>query len=245
MTENKIHINKGTDYTIINQNNLPLNVGILIFDEVEVLDVTGPFEVFAVTRLNEERRSNESSPFKLMLISETLKTIFTTGGLRLTPDMTIDNNVKLDLLIVPGGKGTRREVDNAKLIQWISEKASGTPLTTSVCTGSHLLEKAGLLDGRIATTHWNAFDYLRLSAPKAHILTDVQFTMVEPIFTSAGVASGIDLSLRIVSYFFGTGVGQSTAHYMQYPYPQMNRWGRINTQKTHPFTQRLDLSLYL
>jgi transcriptional regulator GlxA family with amidase domain len=83
-----------------------------------------------------------------------------------------------------------------------------------------------LLDGRIATTHWKAFDFLRLSAPKARILTDVQFTMAEPIFTSAGVASGIDLSLRIVSYFFGTEIGQSTARYMQYPYPTSDMIGK-------------------
>jgi transcriptional regulator GlxA family with amidase domain len=219
LTESRIQTNKSTHHSAINQNNLPLTVGILIFDEVEVLDVTGPFEVFSATRLNEERRFSEPSPFKLALISETLKTIIATGGLRLTPDLTFDSNVKLDLLIVPGGRGTRREVDNTKLIQWISKQTSGTPLTASVCTGSCLLGKAGLLDGRIATTHWKAFDFLRLSAPKAHILTDVQFTTVEPVFTSAGVASGIDLSLRIVSYFFGTEIGQATAHYMQYPYP--------------------------
>jgi transcriptional regulator GlxA family with amidase domain len=216
----------GAVYPTVNHNNQPLIVGILIFDEVEVLDVTGPFEVFSATRLNEERRFSEPSPFRILLVSENPNPIFATGGLRLTPDITFDHNVKLDLLVVPGGKGTRMEIGNAKLIDWISKQASETPLTASVCTGSCLLGKAGLLDGRIATTHWKAFDFLRLSAPKARILTDVQFTMAEPIFTSAGVASGIDLSLRIVSYFFGTEIGQSTARYMQYPYPTSDMIGK-------------------
>ena len=90
--------------------DLPITVGILIFDEVEVLDVTGPFEVFCVTRLDEKRRLEESSPFRLLLIAETLKQIIAVGGLRFTPDFTIDGCPNLDLLVVPGGMGTRREV---------------------------------------------------------------------------------------------------------------------------------------
>jgi transcriptional regulator GlxA family with amidase domain len=91
-----------------------------------------------------------------------------------------------------------------------------------VCTGSSLLGKAGLLDGREATTHWRAFDFLRHAAPNAHIRDDVRFTLVDPIFTSAGISAGIDMALRIVSHFFGTKIGQATAHHMEYPYPHHN-----------------------
>jgi transcriptional regulator GlxA family with amidase domain len=207
-----------------NQNQLPLTVGILIFDQVEVLDVAGPFEVFSITRLNEELRQEESSsPFRILLISEKLCPVLAIGGLRFTPDVTIDNCPELDLLIVPGGWGTRTEVKNVNLLKWIANRASKNMLTASVCTGSSLLGKAGLLDGREATTHWRAFDFLSQSAPNAHIREDVRFTLADPIFTSAGISAGIDMALLIVSHFFGSKIGQATARQMEYPYPRSNR----------------------
>ena len=201
------------------QRNAFLTVGILVFDQVEVLDVTGPFEVFSVTRLNESMRQNEPSPFRVLLVSEKVEPIHAVGGLRLLPDVSICECPQLDLLVVPGGWGTRREIKNKKLIGWIAERASTTGLVASVCTGSSLLGKAGLLDRREATTHWLAFDFLRKAAPKAKIQMDVRFTLQQPVFTSAGVSSGIDLALRIVSQYFGTNIGIATARYMEYPYP--------------------------
>jgi transcriptional regulator GlxA family with amidase domain len=206
------------------KNNLPLIVGILIFDQVEVLDVAGPFEVFSVTRLNEERRLKELSPFRVILVSEKLDQVLAIGGLRFIPDVTFDNCPDLDLLMVPGGWGTRKEVKNDALLKWIAARAaSKTKLIASVCTGSSLLGKAGLLDGREATTHWRAFDFLQEAAPKTKIRRDVLFTMVEPIFTSAGVSAGIDLALRIVSHFFGEEIAEATAQQMEYPYPKNDR----------------------
>ena len=202
---------------------IPLIVGILIFDDVEILDVAGPFEVFAVTRLNDEQRLQQSSPFKVYLISETNKQITAIGGLRLTPDVTISECPELDLLVIPGGWGTRKESKNKILVKWIGNQFTNNRLIASVCTGSSLLGKAGLLDGRDATTHWRAFDFLKESAPKARILKNVRFTLTEPIFTSAGVSAGIDLALRIVSHVFGTEVGQATARQMEYPYPNSDQ----------------------
>src|ERR687898_417242 len=117
---------KVTSLTKKNQNQLPLTVGILIFDQVEVLDVAGPFEVFAVTRLNEECRQDESSsPFRILLISEKIGPVLAIGGLRFTPDVTIDNCPEgLDILIVPGGWGIRNEVKNVNLLKWIANRAS-------------------------------------------------------------------------------------------------------------------------
>jgi transcriptional regulator GlxA family with amidase domain len=204
----------------MNQDRLPLTVGIVIFDQVEVLDVAGPFEAFSVTRLNEERRREQSSPFRILLVSERKGQVSAIGGLRFTPDVTIDDCPALDLLVVPGGWGTRKEVKNNTLLSWIADRAAKTRLTASVCTGSSLLGKAGLLNGREATTHWRAFDFLRDAAPTALIRQDVLFTLDDPIFTSAGVSAGIDLALRIVSHFFGTKIGQATARQMEYPYPQ-------------------------
>jgi transcriptional regulator GlxA family with amidase domain len=206
----------------INPSNCKLVVGILIFNNVEILDVAGPFEVFSVTRINEHLRFEEDSPFKVMLIAENPNQILTVGGLHLTPDFTIDNCPKLDLLMVPGGMGTRTEVNNSTLIKWISNQNGKTKLIASVCTGSSLLGRAGLLDGHDATTHWRSFDFLLESAPKAHIVKNVLFTLEEPVFTSAGVAAGIDLALCIVSHFWGVEVGQATARHMEYPYPKTN-----------------------
>jgi len=204
------------------QDNLPITVGILIFDQVEVLDVAGPFEVFSVTRLNEKSRREESSasPFRVLLVSEKLSQVIAIGGLRLTPDVSIYNCPNLDLLLVPGGWGTRKEVKNDNLLKWIADMSAKTKITASICTGSSLLGKAGLLDGRESTTHWRAFDFLREAAPKTKIRRDVLFTLTEPVFTSAGVSAGIDLDLRIVSHFFGTEVEEATAQHMEYPYPQ-------------------------
>jgi transcriptional regulator GlxA family with amidase domain len=164
-----------------------------------------------------------SSPFKVLLIAEKLDQISTIGGLRLSPDVSFETCPKLDLLIVPGGWGTRKEVKNDKLVKWIANRLAESKITASVCTGSSLLGKAGLLDGLESTTHFQAFDFLRQSAPNTKIREDVLFTLTEPVFTSAGVSAGIDLTLRIVSHFFGSEVGMATAHHMEYPYPQNNK----------------------
>jgi transcriptional regulator GlxA family with amidase domain len=179
-------MDSGVDTFVMNNNQsqllLPLTVGILIFDQVEVLDVAGPFEVFSATRLNEECRQKESSPFRILLVSEKIGPVLAVGGLRFTPDVTIDNcPEELDLLIIPSGLGIRNEVKNVNLLKWIANRASKAGLTASVCTGSSLLGKAGLLDdGREATTHWRAFDFLRQAAPNAHIREDVRFTLDTP-----------------------------------------------------------------
>jgi putative intracellular protease/amidase len=120
---------------IIGKNQLPLIVGILIFDQVEVLDVAGPFEVFAVTHLNEERRQEKPSPFRVLLVAENKDQVSAIGGLRFTPDVTKDNCPELDLLIVPGGMGTRIQVKNANLLKWIwIDWDFKTKLTVSVLT---------------------------------------------------------------------------------------------------------------
>jgi transcriptional regulator GlxA family with amidase domain len=215
------------NYARINKNQLPLTVGILIFDQVEVLDVAGPFEVLVVTRLNEERRQEELSPFRVLLISESMDQVSAVGGLRFTPDVTKDNCPELDLLIVPGGWGTRTQIKNVDLLKWIANKSARTRLTVSVCTGSSLLGKAGLLDGHEATTHWRTFDFLKQAAPNAYIREDLRFTKDSSIFTSAGISAGIDMALHIVSHFFGTKIGEATARQMEYPYPQSNQRSRM------------------
>src|SRR5215471_3692334 len=129
-------------------------VGIVIYPDVEVLDFAGPYEVLSVCRLDESCRREEPSPFEVLLVAGSREPVRATGGLRVLPDHDLDSCPPLDLLLVPGGWGSRREVDNARLIDWIRARAAGAELTASVCTGSFLLAKAGLLDGRRATTHF-------------------------------------------------------------------------------------------
>ena len=129
-------------------------VGILVCPNVEVLDFCGPFEVFSVTRLNEEARREEPSPFEVLLVAESKDTVVATGGLKVVPDVTLDTCPPLDILVVPGGWGTRSEINNERLVKWIGERGREVETLPSVCTGSMLLGKAGLLDGRRATTHW-------------------------------------------------------------------------------------------
>jgi transcriptional regulator GlxA family with amidase domain len=136
------------------------HVGILIFPDVEVLDFAGPFEVFSVIRLNEERRREEPSPFEVGLIAESLDPVTTSGRMRVLPNFDLNNCPGLDILLVPGGWGTRKEINNERLIGWIAKHGKQVKTLTSVCTGSLLLGRAGLLDGLQATTHWRALDWM-------------------------------------------------------------------------------------
>ena len=194
------------------------NVGILIFDGVEVLDFAGPYEVFSRTRLtagSDSRRSEESAPFSVFTVAKTRASIRTTGDLEVVPHFGFAEAPPIDLLLVPGGFGTRALVNDAETLDWIRRVAATTRKTTSVCTGSLLLAKAGLLEGRRATTHWGALDLL--DGMKAGVTVDRERRVVDDgIITSAGVASGIDMAFYVVESLFGRGVADETAHYIEY-----------------------------
>ena len=198
-------------------------VGILIFPAVEVLDFCGPYEVFSVARLDEERRRTESSPFEVLLVAETRDPVVATGGLRVIPDATLETCPPLDILVVPGGWGTRAEMSNQRVLKWIAERAREIETLTSVCTGAMLLGQIGLLDGRRATTHWRSLELMRQSFPsvtvedKLHVVEDGQ------VLTSAGISAGIDMALRVVARYCGEAVGRATARHMEYPFPDDNR----------------------
>lgn len=198
------------------------HVGILIFDEVEVLDFCGPFEVFSVARLDEEQRRNQPSPFRVSLISQNGGQVEATGGLKVLTDFSIENCPSLNILVVPGGLGTRREVNNIDLLNWISLRNQEVELLTSVCTGAVLLGKAGLLDGIQATTHWMALDWFRQTCPNVSVLDDQHIVEVDRIITSAGISAGIDMALKVVTRYFGEAVARSTARHMEYMYSSDN-----------------------
>ncbi|RPH78459.1 MAG: DJ-1/PfpI family protein [Candidatus Rokuibacteriota bacterium] len=197
-------------------------VGILVFPDVEVLDFCGPFEVFSVTRLNEELRREESSPFEVLLVAEKSGTVVTTGGMKVTPDHTIDTCPPLDILVVPGGWGTRAEIKNARLVNWIGERAKQVETLTSVCTGSMLLGQAGLLDGRRATTHWRALPWMRETFPTVTVEEKLHVVEDGNVLTSAGISAGIDMALRVVARYHGETVARNTARNMEYRYTDDN-----------------------
>jgi transcriptional regulator GlxA family with amidase domain len=198
-------------------------VGILVFPEVEVLDFCGPFEVFSVTRLNEERRREEPSPYEVILIAERKETVVATGGLKVVSDDSLDDCPPLDVLVVPGGWGTRREMTNDRLITWIAERGRQVTTLTSVCTGSLLLGKAGLLDGKRATTHWRVLEDMRRLFPSVDVIEDQHVVEEGDTMTSAGISAGIDMALRVVARHHGDAVARATARFMEYPFPENNR----------------------
>jgi transcriptional regulator GlxA family with amidase domain len=197
-------------------------VGIVVFEEIEVLDFCGPFEVFAATRLNEARRRQEPSPFEVWLVAENRAPVVTAGGMQVIPHHSFASCPRLDILVVPGGWGTRREISNPAMLAWLSLRAPEVEILTSVCTGAMLLGAAGLLDGRRATTHWRSLDWLRDSFPAVTVVHDEHVVEDGHVLTSAGIAAGIDLALKVVARCCGETVARATARHMEYPYPDKN-----------------------
>ena len=198
-------------------------VGILIFPDVEVLDFCGPFEVFSAARLDETRRRETESPFRLLLVAETLLPVTTSGGMVVNPHMDFCSSQPLDLLLVPGGWGTRRLLTSAPHLDWIRRRAAECELLASVCTGSLLLGAAGLLDGRRATTHWKSLDEMERRFPKVQVTRNLHVVEEGALWTSAGISAGIDMALQIVSRVCGEAVARKTAAHMEYPYPENNQ----------------------
>lgn len=197
-------------------------VGIVLFNNIEVLDFCGPFEVFSATRLNEEKRREEPSPFEVLLVAENSEPIVTTGNMRVIPDYTFNCCPKLDILCVPGGWGIRHELKNPAMLDWLRTRAGEVEVLSSVCTGSMLLGFAGLLDGHHATTHWRSLDWMRESFPGVSVEYDKHVVEEGALFTSAGISAGIDMALKVAARYYGESIARATAKHMEYPYPDNN-----------------------
>jgi transcriptional regulator GlxA family with amidase domain len=190
-------------------------VGILIFDDVEVLDFCGPFEVFSVARPAGEN-ADEARLFRALTIAPEARLVTCRGGLLVQPHHSIADHPPLDILVVPGGQGTRRERANARLLDWIAAQDRDVELTTSVCTGAFLLAERGLLDGRRATTHWASVEWMRGQYPAVAMLADTRVVDEGHVITSAGVSAGIDMALHVVARLHGEATAAWTARYMEY-----------------------------
>lgn len=189
------------------------NLAILIFDDVEVLDFAGPFEVFSA--------ANERNDYQLLNVYTTALTknpIHAKNGLKVVADYTLDNCPKMDYLIVPGGSGTRALLKNDSFLSWFTRAASGCDHLLSICSGALILAATGLLNGLSATIHHQVFDELIELAPKTQIVRNRRFIDNGKILTSAGVAAGIDMSLYMVAKLYGEKTAATTAQYIEYDY---------------------------
>lgn len=199
-----------------------LQVGVFVFDDVEVLDFAGPFEVFSRTRATpglESRRSEDSAPFNVFTVAPRPGPVVATGGLKIVPHWDFASSPAIDVLVVPGGFGTRPLLEDAEVLAWIRRTAARAQRITSVCTGALLLAQAGLLAGRRATTHWSSLD--RLAGLDATITVDGSQRVIDDVvITSAGVSAGIDMAFAVVAAYCGREVALETARYIEYPF-----WG--------------------
>ena len=195
----------------------PMTVGILIFDDVEILDFCGPFEVFATAAAEGD---DDRPLFNVLAIAEQAATVRCRGGLLVEPNHTIADHPPLDILVVPGGFGTRPLLSNAAVLGWIAAQERKVSLTTSVCTGAFLLAAADLLNGRRATTHWAAIDWLRDHHPAIDVRSDQRIVDEGRIVTAAGVSAGIDMALHVVARLHGAAVAAETARQMEYEWLQ-------------------------
>lgn len=190
------------------------NIAILLFPEVEVLDFAGPFEVFAVA---DELRGYNT--FAVYTVGESAAPIRARNGLRVVPDYTLADCPEPHVLIVPGGFGTRRLLEQPAVLHWIRATAATAELVVSVCTGAIVLGRAGLLDGLRATTHHECFDLLRANAPRATVVESDRFIDNGRVLTAAGISAGIDCSLHVVARLLGSAAATATARYMEYRRP--------------------------
>lgn len=187
------------------------SVGIFLFNEVEVLDFAGPFEVFSVTEVNEEKT------FTVYTVSENGEMITARNGLKVQPDYSIENLPPVDILIIPGGLGARKyEIKNEIIIKWIRQQMKEVKLMTSVCTGALLLAKAGLLEGLKATTHWASIEKFKNEFQNVEVIENVKFVDEGHIITSAGISAGINMAFHIVKNLLGVHVAEDTAKRMEY-----------------------------
>jgi transcriptional regulator GlxA family with amidase domain len=194
------------------------DLGIFAFDNMEVLDFAGPFEVFSV--------ANQLSGYKLLKIrvaSTDKKTITAKNGLMIKADFRLADFERLDYFVIPGGDGTKKVIQQKEVLDEIKKLTSQSSWTMSVCSGSRILGKTGFLDQKPYCTHHEVFDSMREIVPSGVPQPDLRFVQSDQkIWTAAGISAGIDLALHLTELTFGKALAVQTAEYMEY-YPYLNK----------------------
>lgn len=186
-------------------------VGIFLFNDIELMDFAGPFEVFSVTS---ELNNNEL--FNTFTISQDGLPVRSVNGLKVQPDYHFNNHPDLDILIIPGGIGTKTEMVKEEVLDWVKKQYQYSKITFSVCSGARILGKLGILDGITSTTHHEVIPELREIAPRSNVLEGIRYIDHGKVMTSAGISAGIDLSLYIVGKLLGKKYVDETVVYMEY-----------------------------
>ena len=195
---------------------MSVNVGIFLYNEIEVLDFAGPFEVFSTaSRVNSRLTKNSEDLFNVFTVAEDQNPIFARGGLQIIPKHSISDHPEINLLIIPGGIVTD-ELKKNNISSWILNTSNTADITASVCTGAFLLANAGLLKSKRATTHWEDIDDLISMFPDIKIQKNVRWVDEGPIVTAAGISAGIDMSLHLISRVANEDLAALTAKQMEF-----------------------------
>ncbi len=193
---------------------MPWSVEILAFDDMEVLDYAGPYEVFNVAG-----EMSDPPAFSVASVGVTPRPIG-RGGFTVVPDHTLEDAPAADILVVPGGEGTRRLQHDGRVLTWLTRRTAGDGLLLTVCTGALVAATAGLLEGLEATTHHEAFDDLARASPTTTVLRGRRFVRSsDRIRTAAGVSAGVDLALDIVGELAGSDLRSAVAGEMEWMWP--------------------------
>lgn len=188
-----------------------IKVGIFVFNEVEVMDFAGPFEVFSLALTNNEKA------FEVTTIGEIGTVVSARNGLKVVPNAKFSDEMELDVLIIPGGYGAEEyEIENKVVLNWILEQSKKIEILASVCTGALLLAECGLLDHKKATTHWMDLDRLENEYSKIDVIRGVKFVDEGSVLTSGGISAGINMSFHIVKRILGVEEARSIAKRMEY-----------------------------
>ena len=182
-------------------------IGLVLFEDAEELDWVGPFEVLTNAAKDGDR---------VVLVSQEPGPIKGAKGMRVLTDHTFDDCPPLDVVLVPGGVGTRTEMKNEVLLSFVRKQAEAAEWTTSVCTGAFVLASAGLLEGRRATTHWLTFDELRKHHPDLDLDPDARWVVDGNVVTAAGVSAGIDMALWLVGQLYDVEHARTVQGWIQY-----------------------------
>src|SRR5690349_10716046 len=191
-----------------------VTVAIVLFDGVQIIDYSGPWEVFG------------QAGFKVFTVADTTEPLTTRFDQKVTADYTFDNSPDADIILLPGGRGTTKAAENPRAIRWIQDKAKNARYVMSVCTGAFLLARTGLLDGLSATTFHSAIPSLEKAAPKTKVVYDQRYVDNGKVITTAGLSSGIDGALHLVELIQGKGNAQAVAPAMEYPWKPDGTWAR-------------------
>jgi putative intracellular protease/amidase/DNA-directed RNA polymerase subunit RPC12/RpoP len=190
-----------------------MKAAILIFEGVQIIDYTGPYEVLG------------QGGFEVFTVAETRATLTTSMGMKVVPQYTFADAPRADVLVVPGGD-VERARGSAATLKWLKEESAAAQHTMSVCNGAFILAKAGLLDGLGATTFYRMIDDLKAEAPKTRVVSDQRFVDNGRIITTAGLSSGIDGALHVIAQMLGKGRAQAVALNMEYDWRPDSRYAR-------------------